>query len=100
MKKLILGVALAGLLAAPAFAQSYNPDYGTGNVQQMPFSWQTQSGGVNSLAYAPASGLRGIRAEALPSAAADPVYAYGHYVGADPDASIRFQLHRDPPGLD
>jgi hypothetical protein len=99
MKKLILGAALAGLLAAPALAQSYDPDYGTGNTMAMPQAWQGQTTGS---AFAPATmdRLRGIRAQALPSASADPVYAYGHYVGTDPDANIRLQLRRDPPGLD
>jgi hypothetical protein len=32
MKKFIIGAAFATLLASPAFAQSYNPTYGTGNV--------------------------------------------------------------------
>jgi|SwirhisoilCB3_FD_contig_31_767425_length_400_multi_2_in_0_out_0_2 hypothetical protein len=32
MKRLILGAALAALLAGPALAQSYNPGYGTGNA--------------------------------------------------------------------
>ncbi len=32
LKKLIMGAAIAGVLAAPAFAQSYNPDFGTGNI--------------------------------------------------------------------
>jgi hypothetical protein len=32
MKTLVMGAALATLLASSAFAQSYNPAYGTGNV--------------------------------------------------------------------
>jgi opacity protein-like surface antigen len=107
MKKLILGATLAALLAAPAFAQSYDPAYGTGNAMPMPPSWEAQTGTadwLSSLAYAPPragfSRLRDIRAEAAPSATTGPVYAYGRYAGADPDANIRFQLHRDPPGLD
>jgi hypothetical protein len=32
MKKFIIGAAFATLLASPAFAQSYNPEDGTGNV--------------------------------------------------------------------
>ena len=32
MKKLMLTVALASIIASPAFAQSYNPDVGTGNI--------------------------------------------------------------------
>jgi len=107
MKKLILGATLAALLAAPALAQSYDPAYGTGNATPMPPSWEAQTGAADwlgSLAYAPPragfSRLRDIRAEAAPPATTDPVYAYDRYVGADPDANIRFQLRRDPPGLD
>src|SRR5207253_1594175 len=32
MNKLIAAVALATVLASPAFAQSYDPDLGTGNI--------------------------------------------------------------------
>ena len=31
-----------------------------------------------------------------PNGCAPPVYAYGHYVGQDPDPYIRQQLNRDP----
>jgi len=31
-----------------------------------------------------------------PNGCAPPVYAYGKYVGQDPDPNIRFQLQRDP----
>jgi hypothetical protein len=31
-----------------------------------------------------------------PNGCAPPVYAYGEYVGQDPDPNIRFQLRRDP----
>lgn len=31
-----------------------------------------------------------------PNGCAPPVYAYGHYVGQDPDPYIRLQLKRDP----
>jgi hypothetical protein len=32
MKKLLIGTAFVAMLATPALAQSYNPDYGTGNI--------------------------------------------------------------------
>lgn len=32
MKKLLLSAAFAAALATPAFAQSYDPDFGSGNV--------------------------------------------------------------------
>lgn len=31
-----------------------------------------------------------------PNGCAPPVYAYGRYIGQDPDPNIRFQLRRDP----
>ena len=31
-----------------------------------------------------------------PNGCAPPVYAYGKYIGQDPDPNIRFQLLRDP----
>ena len=107
MKKLILGTALATLMAAPALAQAYNPNNGTGNViVPTPPSWRSQTLAYDGAGnpYAPSAAtlarLRGIRAQALPPTSTDPVYSYGRYDGADPDANIRFQLHRDPPGLD
>src|SRR5215475_1007947 len=36
MKKLILSAALTAVLASPAFAQSYNAGYGSGNVIDQP----------------------------------------------------------------
>jgi hypothetical protein len=32
MRTLIIGAALAALIATPAFAQSYDPNYGSGNL--------------------------------------------------------------------
>lgn len=32
MNKLVTAVALATLIASPAFAQSYAPEYGSGNI--------------------------------------------------------------------
>jgi opacity protein-like surface antigen len=91
MKKLIFGAGLAALLATPALAQSYNPSYGTGNSMPTPPAWANVGAGGNAFAYAP----RGRR-----SAGSDSVYVDGKYVGTDPDANIRFQLERDPPGRD
>jgi len=44
MKTLIAGVALATILAFPAFAQSYDPDLGTGNLVQQYETPAVQSG--------------------------------------------------------
>lgn len=35
-----------------------------------------------------------------PNGCAPPVYAYGRYVGQDPDPNIRFQLRRAPGNSD
>ena len=73
MKKLLIGAALATLFAAPAFAQSYNPGYGTGNVMNQSEAEQTDGTagyGANlvaspsapsAYAYAPARHERGLR---------------------------------------
>ena len=34
--------------------------------------------------------------EPQPNGCSPPIYAYGKYVGQDPDPNIRFQLLRDP----
>lgn len=52
MKKLLLSAAVAAVLATPAFAQSFDPDFGTGNVIPPVASEQGQFGG-SSFAYAP-----------------------------------------------
>ena len=94
MKRFIIGAGLAALLATPALAQSYNPGYGTGNTFSAPPSWSANAattGASGAYAYAPRS---------LRSAGSDSVYVDGQYVGADPDANIRLQLERDPPGRD
>ena len=77
MKKLITIVALtASVLATPAFAQSFNKDFGTGNEQSFSYSadGSEQTGkvagrqsGVNALAKVPGA-----------SSAAD-TYGWGTY---------------------
>src|SRR5262249_23949627 len=46
--KLIVGTALAMLLTSPTFAQTYNAEYGTGNVINQPLAKQSRA----SSAYA------------------------------------------------
>ncbi len=99
MKKLFLGTALAALLASSAFAQSYNPGYGTANSLATSPSWYAQNDVTGSIGAATLDRLQGIRAQAAPTASSDMVTYDDRYVGTDPDANIRFQLHRDPPGL-
>jgi opacity protein-like surface antigen len=104
MKKVMMAAGVVALLASPALAQSYNPTYGSGNAVPAPSAWTDTgdvTGSVGALAYstarARAQSLRGIRAQAAPSAG---TYLDGRDVGTDPDANIRFQLLRDPPGRD
>ena len=105
-KTLMLGAALAMLVAAPALAQSYNPNLGTGNIAPAAAAWQNHSNASDHEAYSPYAPsqatldrLRGIRAQALPTMANDRVYVSGHYVGADPDPNVRLEMRRDAPDL-
>jgi hypothetical protein len=103
-KKLIIGAALAAALASPAFAQSYTPDYGTGNVINQP-ALEYNGGGADitgsvgdSYALSPRAAtqrLRGVRAQAMSPNDSDVVYEGGQYIGRDPDPNVRFQLRRD-----
>lgn len=57
LKKLVLALGLATLFAAPAFAQSYTPSYGTGNVVNQPLAERSngvEGFGPNAFAAAPA----------------------------------------------
>lgn len=83
MKKIIIGTALAALMASPALAQAYNPSYGTGNVMPTPPDWRSQSTatmGGEAYDYEPSQAtlkrLRGVRDEALPAASTNAPYGY------------------------
>lgn len=59
LKKLVLAMGLATLLAAPAFAQSYTAGWGTGNVIDQPLAERTNGAegiGANAFAAVPATG--------------------------------------------
>jgi hypothetical protein len=72
MKKLILGAALAVLVASPALAQPrHHADYNR---------------------------LDGIRAQA-PAVNSGAVYVDGNYAGTDPDPNVRLQLQKDYPSV-
>jgi opacity protein-like surface antigen len=43
MKQFLTIVGLLAVIATPAFAQSYDPDFGTGNVINEP-AWEQQAG--------------------------------------------------------
>lgn len=51
MKKLLLSAAVAAALTTPAFAQSFNPDFGTGNINPPVASLRGNDG--SAFAYAP-----------------------------------------------
>ena len=54
LKKLIMGAGLAALIASPALAQAYNPEWGTGNVINLPAAEATNGAvGIGANAYAP-----------------------------------------------
>ena len=99
MKK-VLFAAAALVLATPAFAQSYDPSVGSGNLVQS----QASRPGVY-MQYAPQSAYGAFaqvpsRAQARASRAIQQspftVYdEYGHVIGADPDANVRLQLRKD-----
>lgn len=57
MKKLLLTAALVAAVATPALAQSFDPDYGTGNVDAPLASMQSPYAG-NTFAYAPRGDVR------------------------------------------
>lgn len=75
MKKLLLSAAFAAVLATPAFAQSYNPDFGTGNVNPPVASLHSNEAG-SAFAYEPRTTYR--RAVRHPHAVYD---SYGEYPG-------------------
>ena len=103
MRKLLIAAAFAASIASPAFAQSYSPGFGTGNVINLPalkhggFSAAAAPNGA--YAYAPEGsanrGPRNVSAQALSPNDADTVYEGGEYVGRDPDPNVRLQLRRD-----
>lgn len=45
LRRIILSAAVAGLLASPAFAQSFSHDFGSGNVSAMTHAGTPMSGG-------------------------------------------------------
>ena len=103
MKKLILSAALAAMLTSPAFAQSYNAGYGSGNVidqAALEHGGPTASGNESFASVPPRASARHARntrtEQVVPSNDSYTVYdESGDYAGRDPDPNIRFELHRD-----
>jgi hypothetical protein len=84
MKMLVAAVALATLVASPAFAQSYDPDIGTGNIvppQDDPQVPSTVFSGSSGGAYAQVSPFWGYDAYA-----SAPFFGFGGYAPAAPFA--------------
>jgi hypothetical protein len=90
MKKLILAAVLATLAGSTAFAQSYNPSFGTANIAPV------YRGG--SFAYGANDSSYGAYAQATGSAAIRSPHTLKGFDGTiegDPDLNIVFQLHRE-----
>ena len=85
MNKLVTAAALASFLVSPAFAQSYDPDVGSGNVAPPPGYARTSvehlRDGRGLYLSAPHAFTRADRR--------------AMEVGSDPDPNIQFQLHRE-----
>jgi len=90
MKKVIL-VAAAMMMASPAFAQSYDPDIGSGNIAPAQAAPTVFQGAQGAYARVLPGTSRG-RAFVAPTTAVHD--EYGRVIGADPDANIRLQLRR------
>ena len=80
MKTLIMTTALAAIIASPAFAQSYDPDLGSGNIRaQAAVSQPKLYNGFGAYAQVTHSGRIVAR----------------HGGAGDPDPNIQFQLNRE-----
>lgn len=98
MKKLLMGAAVVALLATPAFAQSFDPNLGTGNIAPpVGGVFAGSPSAVDAYAFAPRTHIsrtRGYDAQAM-APAGDTVYEDGHNAGTDPDANVRLELQKD-----
>jgi hypothetical protein len=94
MKMLAAAVALAALVASPAFAQSYDPDIGTGNIappSDDPAYVAAPQGDFGAFARVPEGGHT-----VHSHRASQGIYdLQGHFYGTDPDPNIRWQLNRE-----
>jgi hypothetical protein len=89
MKLLATALALATLVASPAFAQSYDPDLGSGNIVPragLTAPWLAYHGHHGAYARVPGGTVF--------QSPYDVYDAQGNVVGADPDPNIRAQLRR------
>jgi len=117
MKKTLAATALAMVVAAPAFAQSYDPDLVTGNIGNINVAPLITYDGTNSAAanisaqvtpwVTPGTNIyRGERsfarvapvdvAPGMPLQPSNAVFdGHGQLIGADPDANVRLELLKD-----
>jgi hypothetical protein len=101
MKKMILAAVLAMVAGTPAFAQSYSPGYGTGNIapnvtQANPdgvFRYPVQNSAAASRSAHVAYTRRGH--EAFAQDVTGSVAPREFYKGTDPDPNIRAELRRE-----
>jgi len=99
MKKLILAAVLATLAGSSAFAQSYNPGYGTANIAPV----YTPANPEGAFSYAPAGRVRAADANSAYAQATGSIgmrsqhglVGFDSAVEGDPDPNIAFQLHRE-----
>jgi hypothetical protein len=84
MNKLLTTVALLAVFATPAFAQSYDPDLGSGNIAPM-YDVTSQPSAKHAKHSAQDAFAR-----------VSPVTPQtGVLTSTDPDPNIRFQLNRE-----
>jgi hypothetical protein len=91
-KTLMIAAAFATLIGSSAFAQSYDPDMGSGNVVATPYAYtpaseQAGHGGNEAFAQAPA--------DAVSVRPSRPIANFDGAVESDPDRNIRFELRRE-----
>jgi hypothetical protein len=103
MKKMILAAVLATVAGAPAFAQSYNPGYGTGNIapnvtQANPdgvFRYPVQHSGRVATTHSARAAYTRRGHEAFAQDVTGSVEPREFYKGTDPDLNIRAELRRE-----
>jgi hypothetical protein len=94
MKTMLLAAA-ALFIAAPAFAQSYDPEVGSGNIAPAQAA-PVYQGAQGAYARVP-TGTR-VPGARIPGASQAPNAVYdehGKLIGADPDPNVRLQLQKD-----
>jgi hypothetical protein len=103
MKKMILAAVLATVAGAPAFAQSYSPGYGTGNIapnvtQANPdgvFRYPAQQSGRVATTRSAHVAYTRRGHEAFAQDVTGSTEPREFYKGTDPDLNIRAELRRE-----